>query len=196
MLLVLGQEGTCKFHHHHHHHHHHQFFTMLKQSYDIIFLIAYNNILHTHRIDIWIYEHFILTFFNGYVSKSRIFLFLTRILFFSWQGEGSWGSSQKSLSNRRDVTSLSPNTDWNKPINSGLCLSVSLSHYYSKSVWSLKICFKNTMSLTMTKYHGNKFDIRYRVLQKVFVKIASQSDERNVTFSRKLSTSACHDKLN
>lgn len=41
------------------------------------------------------------------------FLFLSRIFLFSWPGEGSMGSSEKSLSNKNFVTSLSPNTFWN-----------------------------------------------------------------------------------
>lgn len=42
------------------------------------------------------------------------FLFLSRIFLFSWPGEGSMGSSEKSLSNRNFVTSLSPKTFWNR----------------------------------------------------------------------------------
>lgn len=42
------------------------------------------------------------------------FLFLSRIFLFSWPGEGSMGSSEKSLSNKNFVTSLSPKTFWNR----------------------------------------------------------------------------------
>ena len=41
------------------------------------------------------------------------FLFLSRIFLFSWPGEGSMGSSEKSLSNKNFVTNFSPNTFWN-----------------------------------------------------------------------------------
>lgn len=41
------------------------------------------------------------------------FLFLSRIFLLSWPGEGSMGSSEKSLSNKNFVTNLSPNTFWN-----------------------------------------------------------------------------------
>lgn len=64
------------------------------------------------------------------MSKSRIFLFLTRILCLSWHGEGSWGSSQKSLSKRSDITSLSPNTDWNQRTETAQC-SKHLNALYS-----------------------------------------------------------------
>lgn len=41
------------------------------------------------------------------------FLFLSRIFLLSWPGEGSMGSSEKSLSNKNFVTNFSPNTLWN-----------------------------------------------------------------------------------
>lgn len=41
------------------------------------------------------------------------FLFLSKIFLLSWPGEGSMGSSEKSLSNKNFVTNLSPNTFWN-----------------------------------------------------------------------------------
>lgn len=41
------------------------------------------------------------------------FLFFSRIFLLSWPGDGSMGSSEKSLSNKNFATSLSPNTFWN-----------------------------------------------------------------------------------
>ena len=54
-----------------------------------------------------------LTFFKARgLSGSRSFLFLIRTRYLSCAGEGNWGSSLKSDSNRNFVTSRSPNTFW------------------------------------------------------------------------------------
>ena len=49
---------------------------------------------------------------EGVCCWERSFLFLIRILYLSWLGEGSCGSSRQSLSKRNFFTSLSPNTLW------------------------------------------------------------------------------------
>ena len=64
---------------------------------------------------IWTDWHVHFTFLSGKLS-SLAFLFLISILYFSWFGDGSCGSSHKSLSNRKLVTSLSPNTSYDKTL--------------------------------------------------------------------------------
>lgn len=62
------------------------------------------------------------------------FLFLRRIFPFSCSGEGSSGSSEKSLSNRKLLTSLTPNTTFKTQINrsSGLTKGILTDTLKSK----------------------------------------------------------------
>ena len=88
------------------------------------------------------------------VCGDRNFLFFTRILYFSWLGDGSIGISWKSVSNRNSLTSRSPSTSWFMKKKHVIRVSMRLESSFSFKFTSLFRLITKNQRCTLLAHWG------------------------------------------